>query len=201
MSERGTYVSQTEAIDGAHPAGLLAASQAHAWHYDRDDLANTTGPLDPVVNHLRLAMLPALEKPERASKLFLDHVTQALRAYCAHTYGGEIRGGLAPWQLRRATEMLMEHLDEDISLSRVAKACELSISHFARAFRKTTGQPPHRWLICRRVERAKGLLRQSAAPMAQIALSCGFADQASFTRAFKRVVGTSPGGWRRLSRV
>jgi AraC family transcriptional regulator len=165
-----------------------------------DGIAGTA--TDPVVHHLRLAMQPALDQPEKACKAFMNHVTMALHAHCAHTYGetgmtATVRGGLAPWQLRRAKEMLMAHLDGDISLSEVARGCKLSVSHFARAFRQTTGLPPHRWLVWRRVDRAKGLLRQSREPMADIALQCGFSDQASFARAFKRVVGASPGEWRR----
>jgi len=197
----------------AHLGSLLESLQSGFWHADGSGVPPakglTTAPaqLDPVVNHLRLAIQPALARPEHACKIFLNHVALALHAYCAHAYGETrvtspaIRGGLAPWQLRRAKEMLMAHLDGDISLSEVARACKLSVSHFARAFRCTTGQPPHRWLTCRRVEKAKDLLRQSNEPMADIALRCGFADQASFIRAFKRVVGASPGGWRRVSRA
>ncbi len=204
-------VSQIDFDPSAHLGTMFEALQADSWHSDGSGVRQTDGlapvQLDPVVNHLRLAIQPALARPEHACKIFLNHVALALHAYCAHAYGETrvptpaIRGGLAPWQLRRAKEMLMAHLEADISLSEVARACKLSVSHFARAFRRTTGQPPHRWLTCRRVEKAKELLQQSSDPMADIALSCGFADQASFIRAFKRVVGSSPGGWRRVSRA
>jgi len=207
------YDRTVEFDPSAHLGSLFESLQSDSWHADDNGVQRTNGlasdavQLDPVVNHLRLAIQPALARPEHACKVFLNHVALALHAYCAHAYGESrvtspaIRGGLAPWQLRRAKEMLMAHLEGDISLSEVARACKLSVSHFARAFRRTTGQPPHRWLTSRRVERAKDLLRQSSEPMADIALRCGFADQASFIRAFKRVVGASPGGWRRVSRA
>lgn len=208
-----TSASGVEFDPSAHLGSLLESLQSDLWHAAGNGVQQTKGlaaapaQLDPVVNHLRLAIQPALAQPENACKIFLNHIALALQAYCAHAHGETrvtspaIRGGLAPWQLRRAKEMLLAHLDGDISLPEVARACKLSVSHFARAFRRTTGQPPHRWLTCRRVEKAKDLLRQSTDPMADIALRCGFADQASFIRAFKRVVGASPGGWRRVSRA
>ncbi len=78
-----------------------------------------------------------------------------------------------------------------------AQQCGLSVSHFARAFKETTGLPPHRWLIRRRVEVAEALLRNSRMSLTEVALTCGFADQSHFTRVFSRVVGISPGAWRR----
>jgi len=69
------------------------------------------------------------------------------------------RGGLAPWQLRRAEALMSENLSVQVPLGQVAEECGLSVRHLARAFRQSTGVPPHRWLLDRRVERAKELLR------------------------------------------
>ena len=79
---------------------------------------------DPVVRHLLSALLPATAKPEEAHPLFLDHVALALSVHVAHVYGGMNRsfprGGLAPWQERRAKELMSAFLDEDVPLSRLA---------------------------------------------------------------------------------
>jgi AraC family transcriptional regulator len=93
--------------------------------------------------------------------------------------------------------MLLSHFDEPISLSEPARACNLSLGHFARAFRQTTGQPPRRGLMEQRIEKAKQLLVDSALSLAQIAETCGFADQSHFTRVFAQLVQSSPGQWRR----
>jgi len=161
---------------------------------------------DPVVRHLLCSLLPATANPGEANALFMDHVALALTAHVAQVYGGmrERRslpqGGLAPWQERRAKELMVHCLAEDVPLGRLAAECKLSIRHFSRAFRRTTGEAPHRWLLKRRVERACKLLSDHAMPLADIALACGFADQSHFTRVFSAMLGVSPGAWRRANR-
>jgi AraC-like DNA-binding protein len=108
------------------------------------------------------------------------------------------RGGLAPWQLRAAKAMLDADSQDAVTVEGLAAACGLSVRHFARAFRQSTGVPPHRWRLRRRVDRAQDLLRDPAPSLADIALACGFGDQSHFTRVFAAVVGQSPGKWRRL---
>ncbi|HEY2048904.1 MAG TPA: AraC family transcriptional regulator [Caulobacteraceae bacterium] len=110
-------------------------------------------------------------------------------------------GGLAPWQAKRAEELMLKNLAEDLRLADVAAACELSAAHFSRSFHKTFGAPPYRWLQTRRIERAKTLLADSKRPLAEIALECGFTEQSHFTKVFTRLVGVSPGAWRRLRRA
>ena len=108
------------------------------------------------------------------------------------------RGGLAPWQLKRAEALMSENLGVQVPLGQVAEECGLSVRHLARAFRQSTGVPPHRWLLDRRVERAKELLPNSKLSLSDVALACGFGDQSHFTRTFTAAVRLSPGVWRRL---
>jgi transcriptional regulator GlxA family with amidase domain len=111
------------------------------------------------------------------------------------------RGGLAPWQVRRVAEVIRENLDGNIHLCDLARECGLSVSHFTRTFRKSFGMSPYRWLLERRIDRSKELLVTSDLPIADIAVRSGFSDQTAFTRAFGRIVGDSPGRWRRASRA
>lgn len=129
----------------------------------------------------------------------LAHVARAARPHSQTS--APLKGSLAPWQLRRATEMLRSDLCEDLGLQRVAEACRLSCSHFARAFKTSTGLPPHRWLMRERIERAQDLLMRSPFPLTEIALMCGFSDHSHFSRVFRVIRGVSPGAWRREHHV
>jgi AraC family transcriptional regulator len=158
---------------------------------------------DMIIRNLGTALLGGFSHPEQVSRMFLEHVTVAVAVHVAHTYGGmrvvapRAKGGLAPWQLRRATELLGAHLDGSVPLKSLADACGLSTRHFTRAFRASTGLAPFQWLALRRVEVAKDLLRQRRGSLREIAFACGFFDQSHFTNVFNRVVGSSPGAWRR----
>ena len=158
---------------------------------------------DTTISSLGMAVLPALSHPDQASQLFVDHVLLAVGVHVAQTYGGmralprPARGGLAPWQVRRAKEILCANLDGRVQLKEVARECRLSVSHFSRAFRRSMGVAPHNWLLTRRVEVAKEKLRDDRLSLSDVALACGFADQSHLTRVFTRMVGVSPGAWRR----
>jgi len=157
---------------------------------------------DSIIHALGHALLPALARPGEASQLFIDHVGLAFQAHVAHRYGGvgERRersdGKLTPSQARRAKELLLAHLDGTIGLADVASACGLSRSYFVKAFHRTTGLPPHRWLTVQRVERAKEWMRNPNMPLSLIAVACGFADQSHFSRTFTRLTGVTPRRWR-----
>jgi len=110
------------------------------------------------------------------------------------------RAALAPWQERRAKEILLAHIDGRIGLDELARACGLSRAHFARSFKAATGASPMQWLLAQRIVRAKDLLLRSSLPIEEIAHHCGFADQSHFTRAFVRAIGDAPGAWRRARR-
>lgn len=158
---------------------------------------------DPVIRHLLSALAPALAKPEEAPPLFLDYVALALSAHVAQVYGGmkspAARGGLAPWQERRVKELMRGTLSEEIPLSRLASECGLSIGHFVRAFRQSTGSSPHRWLLLQRVDRAKELLSNRNLPLKEIAGVCGFSSQSHLSRVFSAFTGFPPGEWRRVT--
>jgi len=163
------------------------------------------GIYDETIRHIGLTLLPALRTPDRASRLFTDHLTLALTTHAAQSYGGmqtisrPLKGGLAPWQESRSKEMIAGDLTGATPLREIAEACGLSVSHFSRAFRKSIGLSPHTWLIQMRVESAKSMLQKRDASLFTIARVCGFADQSHFARVFKRRVGVSPGAFRKIA--
>jgi AraC family transcriptional regulator len=183
----------------------VLADDANVPRIDGFPQAPGVGFVDETIRHLNLAAITAMQRPGQVNRLFVDHLTLAFAAHVAQTYGGMelaarlIKGGLAPWQERRAKEMLVAHLTGATPLAEIAAACGLSSDHFARAFRRSTGLPPHSWLLQARVERAMTLLRQPDPSLSEIALACGFADQSHFSRVFTRHTGLSPRVWRRMS--
>jgi AraC family transcriptional regulator len=108
----------------------------------------------------------------------------------------EAKAGLTPWQLRIAKDYLRENFNQAVSLLELAGLTGLSRSWFARAFKESTGVAPYQWMLQFRIEKAKGLLRNSAIPIVEIATQVGFADQSHFTKLFRRFTGTTPREWR-----
>lgn len=184
---------------------LDAIAEEHGKRFSELDMRSDRPADDPVIGALSTALLPAFNTPEYASQLFLDHTTLAVANHIAHRYGGleamrkAIIGGLSPRNEQRAKEIIDTNIAGDISLNDLAQACGLSARHFARAFRQSVGVSPHHWMVLRRCDRAKDMLRGTALSIADIAIACGFADQSHFTRTFARVIGTPPGTWRRLA--
>lgn len=158
--------------------------------------------IDPVLTAARPSLLSALDAAGSVSSLVVDHLGLALAGHIAHTYGGMRphvfrTGELAPWQLTRAKSLLADNLRKEMSLPEVAEQCGLSVAHFSRAFKISTGQAPHAWLQARRLDLARDLLKGDLS-LAEIAMACGYADQSHFSRLFKRATGHGPGAYRRL---
>jgi AraC family transcriptional regulator len=159
---------------------------------------------DDTLLHLALSILPAFSQPN-PNRLFTDQIFLAASTYLTAKFGGQqpldmIRGGLTPRQEKIAKEYLAANIRGNVSLEYVARLCELSAPHFARLFKRSAGMTPYQWFIQRRLARAKHSLETSDDPLPEIALACGFADQSHFTRTFSRIIGVSPGAWRRLHR-
>jgi AraC-like DNA-binding protein len=180
----------------------LAEDAAASWRGELDYVPGRAV-ADPTILGLCHSVLPEFEDARASESLLFDHVSRALATHVAEAYGGMRpnsmmrSGGLAAWQERRAKDFLAANLDGAVALADVARECRLSVSHFSRAFRQSMGVAPHGWLLNRRVELAKDLLRDRESSLSQIALRCGFADQSHFTRVFTRRAGVSPGAWRR----
>lgn len=110
-------------------------------------------------------------------------------------------GGLANWQARRSLTYIEANLASKIKLDDLANLVGLSRSHFSRAFKHSLGLAPIEYISVRRVERAKEMLSSTRERLAEVALACGFADQAHFNKRFRDLVGVSPGRWRRSNTV
>ncbi|WP_329743446.1 AraC family transcriptional regulator [Dyella sp. A6] len=162
---------------------------------------------DHVIRDLGRLLLPYVQQPMTHHRLLADSLLLALRGHLAATYGGLRPNpllritGLAPWQQRKARELMREHLAEGISLPELAMSCRLSPSAFVKSFKKTFGVTPHQWLLQKRIDYAISMMSDSRYSLADIALSSGFSDQSHFTRIFTRRMGASPGVYRRANRA
>ncbi|QEL22084.1 helix-turn-helix transcriptional regulator [Bosea sp. F3-2] len=162
-----------------------------------------SGVPDDVLSGLSNALIQAAATPS-SNQLLIDQLAITILTHFAETYGGlqslgkEHATGLAPWQLRRATEIMAARLASNLKISQIASECRLTPSHFARAFRHSMGVAPQRYLTQLRIEEARKLLPKGDLSLSDIALVCGFGDQSHFTHVFKKMTGESPGAWRRL---
>jgi len=111
--------------------------------------------------------------------------------------GPSAKGRLDRRRLFRVLDYIDRHLEGDVTLDSMASVACLSRFHFARAFKQAVGQSPRRYVIARRLERAKALLIEGEAPLVEIALDLQFSSQANFTRAFRQSTGMAPGQYRR----
>lgn len=150
-----------------------------------------------------LKLKAQVESPSPGNRLYAEALGNVMAHELLRLENGavapkqNIRGGLAGWQKRKLTEYIEEHLAEDISLPALAEIADLSPFHFARAFKQSFGLPPHRYLVSRRIEKAKNLLATPALPVTQIGLDLGFGEASSFATAFRKHAGLTPTEYRR----
>jgi AraC family transcriptional regulator len=107
--------------------------------------------------------------------------------------------GLTHNQARRVLDYIESNLKRELTLRELAGIADLSPHHFARMFKQTIGVAPHRYVLERRLERAKMMLRTSTASLVEISLSMGFCSQSHFTSTFRRMVGATPTAFQRCS--
>jgi AraC family transcriptional regulator len=106
------------------------------------------------------------------------------------------RGGLGPARLRRIKDLVHAKLEDELSLDEMAESVGLSTAHFARMFRKSTGETPHQFVLRHRLERARAMLRAPDARVLDVAVACGFKTQQHFAQVFRHLWGVSPKEYR-----
>jgi len=191
-------------------AGLVARVAAEAFDLDLARLA--VPPLDGLLlPHLRAAIgavgaeltaggVGGPLAAESLANLLAVHLIRHVLAPCQPSRTRD--GALSQAKLRAVIEYVEEHLDASLTLEHMAAVAHLSAYHFARQFKVATGQPPHQYVIARRVERAQQLLRQDRdLSLAEIAACAGFSDQSHFSHHFKRLIGVTPGRFRTPARI
>ena len=109
-------------------------------------------------------------------------------------------GRLLAWQVRKVREYVDSHIAGPIRVADLCALIKRSEAHFSRAFKRTFGASPHAFVIERRLELAGQYMLQTEAPLSDIALRCGFTDQAHLCNHFRQATGETPAAWRRARR-
>jgi AraC family transcriptional regulator len=161
---------------------------------------------DPAIERIAHEMLAEMRDEQPLSRLRVDALGQDLVIQLLRRHSNlrgsrplapeQARGGLAPRRLNQVTDFLEAHLTEDVSLAQLASVAGLSETHFCRAFKQATGLPAHQYLLHRRIERARGMLRDRDVSLVEVALRLGFSSQSHFTSHFRRLTGTTPARYR-----
>lgn len=159
--------------------------------------------LDPMLEQLAIALTVALRDGTAEDGIYIDTLAQMMAVHLAKSHSSQSRPVRMPpmqsmsgWRMRRVIEYIEEHLDGDLSLEAMAAEVHISPIYLARAFKAAIGQSPHRFVLTRRVEHAKELLRNTEMPVVDVALSSGFSSQSHLSYWFQRHVGVSPAAYR-----
>ena len=140
-----------------------------------------------------------LDSDREAAKASLITASSILQLEIERSSGAidSSRGGLAAWQILRVRAYIDSNLHRAIHIRDLSAVARRSPAHFSRKFKLAVGEPPHAYVVRRRLERACHLMMTGAEPLSEIALSVGFSDQAHLCRLFRQAFGQSPANWRR----
>jgi AraC family transcriptional regulator len=191
------------------PAAPLAKSALEDLGVDPDRarLRYEGGFRDPVIETIGRTMAAELNDPSPMAGLLVETMAAALGVYILRNFSGlspashapaSTKGTLDGRRLARVLAFIDAHLDGEVTLEELAREACLSRFHFARAFKAATGASPHRYILRRRLERAKSLLTTGRPSLAEVALACGFSSQAHFSTSFKQATGVSPKHFRQI---
>jgi AraC family transcriptional regulator len=160
--------------------------------------------LDPLLEQLAIAITNALRDGAAEDGLYIDTVAQMMAVHLARSHSSRSRPArilparpLSGWKMRRVIEYIEDNLEGDLSLQAMAAEVDISPLYLARAFKSAVGQSPHQYVLARRIERAKELLRNTDLTVVDVALSSGFSSQSHLSHWFIRQVGVSPAAYRR----
>ena len=180
---------------------LLHSNAMALLSRDRVELLPEFGFQDGLIYQIALALRAELQTSASSDRLYAETLTNALAMHLIKHYSTldepslNCKGALSSHKLRLVIDYINDNLERELSLQDLAAIAQLSQYHFCRAFKRSTGLSPHRYLIQQRIERVKQLLKQRSMTLAEIAVACGFTHQSHLHRHFKRSTGVTPTAW------
>ncbi len=157
---------------------------------------------DSTILHIAQLFKSELFNGGLAGKLYVESLRNLLAVHLLRNYNFTVvkpvlvNGALDACKLNKVKDFIEDQLAEDLSINDMAAVVHMSQFHFARAFKTATGTSPHRYLMLRRMERAKILLKVTKISIAEIAYQLGFANQSHFIAQFRKAIGTTPKSYR-----
>ena len=185
------------------PVFTRAVEEAFEQNLETIHLRDVSGFKDTFLAALLEGLRREVSSRRPASPLFVQGVAQALAVHLARNYTEltkDVRvykGALPGFKLRKVTELMAAHLEEEFSLVRLAREADMSEFHFSRLFKRTTGLTPSQYFIHLRMEKARRLLRETNQSVIEIGLDVGYTSPSHFAQIFRREVGISPSEYRR----
>ena len=157
---------------------------------------------DPLIEQIAIVLKSDLVEERALGNLYGEALANALAAqllrrnYSPRANDLASKGGLGGRRLKLTLDYLEANLHSNLRIHELARRVGLSPNYFCSAFERSIGMPPHRWVLQRRIERAKNMLAERKTRLVEIADVLGFADQSHFSRLFRRFTGITPGRFR-----
>lgn len=180
-----------------------AAAEMYNLDPAKADITPRFAIFDPLLEQLALAVIAALRGGDRHDSLYVESLAQMIAVHMVRMYSncarprGNHLPAIANWKMRRLREYIEEHLDGDLTLAALAREAGVSPLYLPRAFKNAFGQSPHQYVLARRIERAKDLLRNAELTVADVSAATGFSSQSHLSDWFARAVGITPAAYRR----
>lgn len=192
----------THRIAAALHPHLLAKALDESAHERDIELIEHWNLTDPNIMAVLLAMKTDLDSGSPAGRMYGESLAYALAVYLLKRYAAKpqvpapYRGGLPRYRLKRVVDYIDENLSGDLALAQLAAVAGMSPHYFAELFRQSTGKAPHRYVLLRRIDRAKEYLRDPRRTIIEAGLDAGFQNPSHFSRVFRKWVGISPSRFR-----
>lgn len=190
--------SDTAFVVAIDPSLLSATAEDFGLHAASLELLNRFQVRDSQIEYICLAVKAEIEAGYPNGRIFLEGLATSISAALIRRHSSlagsssHLKSPLSGRRLRQVLSFIEDHLKDDISLSDIARAADLSVSHLKTTFREATAVPVHRYVIQRRVERAKDLLREGELSIEQVARETGFAHSSHLATHVRRIFGCSP---------
>jgi AraC family transcriptional regulator len=186
------HIGESKKVDSQ--AGEIIAVATNPADHGGSWIQSVIGLLDVATQQLQSSKEAAQSAIEQATSLLQERMRTHSRE------GARALGGLLVWQVRKVREYVDAHIAGRMLVLDLSAVVNLSEAHFARSFKRTFGLSPHAFVLRRRLELAARLMLESTESLTDIALRCGFTDQAHLCKHFKRSMEETPAAWRRARR-